>query len=131
MGEVERTTDAAVEGELTNALLAGAQATAFHHEDDRRRRFAREDRDDNCVVRFLTAGFQRAADLAARLTRVTRLDAELAKARQHPEPLIQMKNNLDGLREAMAETLHQLGVPISAPTWASATHRATRLRCWS
>ena len=113
--EVERTTDAAVNGQLTNELLAEAQNTAFHHEDGRQRRFMREDRDDNCVVRFLTAGFQRAADLAAKLGRFTRLDAELRKARQHPEPLAQMKNNLDGLREAVSETLRQLGVADQRP----------------
>ena len=113
--EVERTTDAAVDGQLTNELLAEAQNTAFHHEDGRERRFMREDRDDNRVVRFLSAGFQRAANLAARLGRFTRLDAELRKARQHPEPLAQMKNNLDGLREAVSETLRQLGVADQRP----------------
>jgi hypothetical protein len=115
MGEVARVTDAATDMSLTNELLETAQAHAFKDGQGQDRRFAKDDVQDNLVVRFIKFGFQKAAALFERIQSFTRFNDEIERARTYPEPLMQMQNINDALRAAVRETLTQLGVADQRP----------------
>lgn len=115
MHEVARVTSAAADMTLTNDLLATAQTHAFKNDQGKTRRFAQDDAQDNLVVRFITFGFQKAAELFEKLQSFARFNDEVERARTFPEPLMQMQNVVTGLREAIAETLTQLGVADQRP----------------
>lgn len=115
MQEVARVTSAAADMTLTNDLLATAQARAFKDDQGQTRRFAQDDAQDNLVVRFITFGFRKAAELFEKIQSFARFNDEVERARTFPEPLMQMQNVVKGLREAVTETLTQLGVADQRP----------------
>ena len=115
MSEVARVSDAAADMSLTNKLLETAQARAFKDGQGQDRRFAKEGVQNNLVVRFIQLGFQKAADLFERIQSITRFNDEIERARGYPEPLMQMQNINNALREAVKETLIQLGVANQRP----------------
>ena len=115
MQEVARVTSAAAGMTLTNDLLATAQTRAFKDDQGQTRRFAQDDAQDNLVVRFITFGFRKAAELFEKIQSFARFNDEVERARTFPEPLMQMQNVVKGLREAVTETLTQLGVADQRP----------------
>lgn len=115
MQEVARVTSAAADMTLTNELLATAQTRAFKDDQGQPRRFAQNDVQDNLVVRFITFGFRKAAELFEKIQSFTHFNDEVERARTFPEPLMQMQNVVKGLREAITETLTQLGVANQRP----------------
>ena len=115
MQEVARVTSAAADMTLTNDLLATAQTRAFKDDQGQTRRFAQDDAQDNLVVRFITFGFRKAAELFEKIQSFARFNDEVERARTFPEPLMQMQNVVKGLREAVTETLTQLGVADQRP----------------
>ena len=115
MSEVARVTSAAADMSLTNELLETAQARAFKDEQGQDRRFANDDTQNSLVVRVITFGFKKAVDLFERITSFARFNDEIERARTFPEPLMQMQNVMKGMREAVTETLTQLGVADQRP----------------
>ena len=115
MSEVARVTEAASDMSLTNELLADAQSRAFKDNQGQERRFARDDAQNNLVVRVITFGFQKAVDLFERIRSFVRFNDEIERARTFPEPLMQMQNILDATNQAIRETLTQLGVADQRP----------------
>jgi len=110
MGEIERVTSAAADMSLTNELLETAHARAFKDDQGQNRRFANDDAQDSLVVRFIRFGFQKACDLFERIQSFTVFNDAIDHARKFPEPLMQMQNMMTGMREAITETLTQIGV---------------------
>ena len=95
---------------LTNELLETAQARAFKDDQGQNRRFANDDAQDSLVVRFIRFGFQKACDLFECIQSFTVFNDAIDHARKFPEPLMQMQNMMTGMREAITETLTQIGV---------------------
>lgn len=115
MNEVAHVTSAAADMSLTNALLETAQAHALKDDRGKNRRFATDDAQDSRVVQFIRFGFQKAVDLFERLRSFTLFNDEIERARTFPEPLTQMQNMMKGMREAISETLTQLGLADQRP----------------
>lgn len=110
MNEVALVTSAAADMSLTNEMLETAQAKAFKDEQSQARRFASDDAQDSLVVQFIRFGFQKACDLFERIQSFTVFNEAIDHARKFPEPLMQMQNMMKGMREAITETLTQIGV---------------------
>lgn len=115
MNEVARVTSAAADMTLTNELLETAQAKAFKNEQGQARRFAFDDAQDSLILRFIRFGFQKACDLFERIQSFTVFNDAIDHARKFPEPLMQMQNMMKGIREAITETLTQIGVADQCP----------------
>ncbi len=115
MNAVAEVTSAAAEMTLTNEKLEKAQARAFTDDDGQARRFAIDDAQDNMVVRFIRSGFQKAINLFERIRSLTMFNDEIERARTYPEPLMQMQNFVKSMREAITETLTQIGIADQRP----------------
>lgn len=115
MQEVARVTSSAADMTLTNDLLEKAQARAFEDDWGHARRFAQDDEQDGMVVRFIQFGFKQAVALFEHIRSFTNFNNEIERARTYPEPLMQMQNIMKGMREAVAETLTQLGIADQRP----------------
>ena len=66
-------------------------------------------------MRFIRSGFQKAVALFERIRSFTQFNDEIERARTFPEPLMQMQNIMKGMREAITETLTQIGVADQCP----------------
>lgn len=115
MTEVARVTSAAADMSLTSEVLETAQARAFKDDHGQDRRFAQDNKQNNLIVRLIMLGFKKAVDLFERIRSFTRFNDEIEHARKFPEPLTQMQNAMNGMREAVIETLTQLGVAGQRP----------------
>jgi DNA repair exonuclease SbcCD ATPase subunit len=115
MNEVAEVTSAAAEMTLTDEQFQSAQTRAFKDEEGQTRRFATDDENDSLIVRFIRFGFRKALDLFDRIRALTRLNDEIERARTYPEPLVQVQNILNSTRDAITETLTQLGLAQQRP----------------
>lgn len=95
---------------LTNDLYDQARTRAFKDDRGRDRRFAKDEDQDGLVKGFIMFGFNKAVALFNKISGLVRFHDEIARAQTFPEPLMQMQNVLDATREAVSETLTQLGI---------------------